>query len=90
MGTLHVTLRNAKREKLDDTVDLQVVAVRTNVVAARKRAPGTRQVTCEIAGGQPYIVKAFPTRHRAVAHTLLMPFDGPATVELFCPSIPSG
>jgi hypothetical protein len=88
LGTLHVTVRNAKREKLDDTVDLQVVAVRTNVVVARKRARGTQHITFEVGGGQPYIVKAFPTRHRPVGHILLMPFDGSATAELFCPIDP--
>jgi hypothetical protein len=88
VGALYVTLRNARREKLDDSVDLHIVAVRTNVVVARKRARGTHRLVFEIDGGQPYLVKAFPSRHRAVGQIILMPFDGSATAELFCPLDP--
>jgi hypothetical protein len=88
VGALYVTLRNARREKLDDNVDLHILAVRTNVVVARKRARGTHRFVFEIDGGQPYLVKAFPSRHRAVGQIILMPFDGSATAELFCPLDP--
>ena len=88
MGVLHVKLRNAKRERLDDSVDLQVVSVRTNMVAGRKRGRATQQVTFELAGGQPYIVKAFPSRHRPVGRIILMPIEGSATAELYCPLDP--
>jgi hypothetical protein len=88
VGALYVTLRNAKREKLNDTVDLHIVAVRTNTLIARKRADGAHRVMFDVSAGQPYFVKAFPSRHRPVGQIVLMPFDGSATVELFCPLDP--
>jgi len=88
VGVLLVKLRNAKRERLDDSVDLQVVSVRTNILAGRKRTRATQQVTFELAGGQPYIVKAFPSRHRPVGRIVLMPIEGSATAELYCPLDP--
>ena len=88
MGALHVKLRNARRERLDDSVDLQVVSLRTNTMAGSKRALGTQRVSFELLGGQSYLVKAFPARHRPVGQMVLMPFDGPATAELFCPLDP--
>lgn len=87
MGALQVKLRNARRERLDDTVDLHVVSVRTNILAARKRTRAT-QVIFNLAGGQPYIVKAFPSRHRPVGRMVLMPIEGSVTAELYCPIDP--
>jgi hypothetical protein len=88
LGALHVKLGNAKRERLDDTVDLQVVSVRTNTMAGSVRVRGTQRVTFEVAGGQPYIVKGFPSRHRPVGQVILMPVEGSATLELFFPLDP--
>lgn len=89
MGLLHVKLRNAKRDPLDDETEVQVLALRTNRLVASKRLPkGSSRVTFDVGAGQPYSVRAFPSRHRPVGHIVLMPFDGPATAELFCPINP--
>jgi hypothetical protein len=88
LGTLFVKFSNAKRKKLDDQIDVQVVAVRTNTVSASKRARGTQRVSFALTGGQGYMVRAFPRRHRPVGQMVLMPLDGPATVELVFPIHP--
>ena len=88
MGALTVKLRNARREQLDDRVELQVVSIRTNTVAGYEVVPGSQNVKFDLLGGHGYLVKVFPDRHRPVGQLVLMPFDGPATVELFCPLDP--
>ena len=88
MGALHVKLRNAKRERLDDSVDLQVVSIRYEHGGRLKTRAGNpaRHVRAPWRAGLS--VKAFPARHRPVGQMVLMPFDGPATAELFCPLDP--
>ena len=89
MGKLRVRLRNAKRERLIDAVDLHILSMRANtLVASVQLSRGTSQAVVDILNGQPYIVKAFPSRHRAVGQHVLMPVAGDAVVELFCPIDP--
>jgi hypothetical protein len=89
VGKLRVRLRNAKRERLIDAVDLHILSMRANtLVASVQLSRGTSQAVVELLNGQPYIVKAFPSRHRAVGQHVLMPVAGDAVVELFCPIDP--
>jgi hypothetical protein len=84
-----VRLRNAKRERLNDSVDVQIVSMRANTLAARKRlSPKISQLTADLLNGQVYIVKAFPSRHRPVGQIVMMPVNGDATADLFCPIDP--
>ena len=90
MATLKVSVRNAKRQPLDDRMDVVVVAARTDAMVGRVLdVPGRAAVKFEnLADGQPYIVKVFPVRHRAVAQFALPMGDKPLAVNLYCPIDP--
>ena len=90
MAKLHVRLRNAKREPLDDRADVRVTAHATNALVREVRNhPGTRALRFDdLTGGQAYLVQAFPVRHRPVGHFVVVPEGKPASIELFCPLHP--
>src|SRR5688500_15261063 len=90
MATLKVRVWNAKRQPLDDRMDVVVVAARTDATVGRVLdVPGRVAVKFEnLADGQPYIVRVFPVRHRAVAQFALPVGDKPLAVNLYCPIHP--
>jgi hypothetical protein len=90
LATLKIRVCNAKREPLDDRMDVRLVSARTD--ATVKQALDVRgAATVKFEGliaGEPYIVRVFPVRHRPVAQ-FAIPRDGDAqTMTLFSPIHP--
>lgn len=91
MASLSIRLLNAAREALDDDVDIMVSAVRTNVeVARQKNFDGRKKLRINgLTANQPYLVRAFPMRHRPVGQFVnALPGPKVQEVELFCPADP--
>jgi len=90
MASLIVRIQNASRQPLDDTVDVHVVSVQTDVTAGRVLgAQGNVDIRVDGLGdGQPYLVKVFPVRHRPVGQFVIPNGDGPAVLQLATPIDP--
>lgn len=91
MASLAVRLSGAARQPLEDTVDVTVTAVRTNVEVVRQRdIDGRKKMRITgLTGLEPYLVRAFPMRHRPVGQFVIAPGGNKAAdVELFCPVDP--
>jgi hypothetical protein len=90
MGTLAVRVCNAKRQPIDDRMDVRVVSASTDATVGEVRdAPGNATVKFErLADGQPVIVRVFPKRHRAVQQFAIPQGNTPVDVQLFCPLHP--
>lgn len=92
MASLTLRMLNAQRQPLDDQVDVDVVAVRTNATAWQKRGTSGKtkiQVT-GLTAGAPYSIRVFPVRHRPVGQFALASQNDqrPTVVELYCPVHP--
>lgn len=91
MGAVLVRVANARREPLDDRIDIQVVSTRSDTtVAAVSDVPGSKAVKVTgLVERQPYLVKVFPTRHRPVAQFVFAGTDKrPSEVQLHAPLHP--
>jgi hypothetical protein len=90
MSELQIRFRNAKRQPLNDTLDVRVSAQATNhqVAAARGLNGKSRFVVPDVNPGQHYVVTAFPHRHRPVGHFVQIPLGGPATLDMHFPLHP--
>jgi hypothetical protein len=90
MGTLAVRVCNAKRQPIDDRMDVRIVSARTDATVGQALdAPGNATVRFErLADGQPVIVRVFPKRHRAVQQFAIPQGETPVEVQLFCPLHP--
>lgn len=91
MGAILVRVGNANRQPLNDRMDVQILSVRTDAVAAVANdvAGDTPIKFTQLIEGQPYAVRVFPSRHRPVAQFVMAgPDDRPATVELHSPIHP--
>jgi hypothetical protein len=90
MGSLIVRIQNARRQPLDDVVDVHVVSVQTDVTASR--VLGVRgNVDIRVDGlrdGQPYLVKVFPARHRPVGQFVIPNGADPAVLQIPTPIDP--
>jgi len=91
MGVLIVRIGNARRQPLDDLVDVHVVSVRTDSTVRRVlAAPGNIDIRFEgLNDGQPYLVKVFPTRHRPVAQFAMPLSAAPVLVQFYTPLDPA-
>lgn len=91
MSDLHLRFRNAKRQPLDDTLDVRVVLPATNqlVTVTRDVKGRTRLVVPDVLPGQHYVVTGFPHRHRPVANFVQIPVGGgPGRLEMYFPLHP--
>jgi hypothetical protein len=91
MGGVDIRFFNASREPLEDELDVTVTAVRTNTEVRRFRAADGRKKlrAPDLNPHEPYMVRAFPVRHRPVGGFVIgPPGDKPALLELFCPVDP--
>src|SRR6478609_3891791 len=91
MASLAVRLFDAARQPLADTVDVIVTAVKTNDEVARQRdLDGRKKLRVNgLAANAPYLVRAFPMRHRPVAQFVIAPAGEKAEeIALFCPVDP--
>jgi hypothetical protein len=91
MGGVDVRFFNSSREPLEDELDVTVTAVRTNTEVRRVRsADGRKKLRAvDLNAHEPYMVRAFPVRHRPVGGFVIgPPGDKPAQLELFCPVDP--
>ena len=90
MSELQIRFRNARREPLDDTLDVRVVAQATNRLVGFKRGVSGRSrfVVPDLNPGQHYVVSGFPHRHRPVGHIVQVPIDGPAKLDMHFPLHP--
>jgi hypothetical protein len=90
MSEIRIRLQDVYGKPLDDTVDLVVVAHRTGRAAARVTGkPGTRVIRVpDLAPGEVYLVKVFPSRHRAVVHFVHTGAGARTELELVCPADP--
>jgi hypothetical protein len=90
MSALIVRVCNALQQPLKDQMDVKVVSVRTDAtVRSVSNVPGDRDVRVEgLIPGQPYIVKVFPTRHRAVGQFAIPRESGDSVVQLYAPLDP--
>lgn len=91
MGSIVVRVGNAMRQPLDDQMDVSVVSTRTDTtVGTASNVAGTSAVRFErLTEGQPYVIKVFPMRHRAVAQFAFPgPDENPAAVHLYTPLHP--
>lgn len=91
MSTLNIRILNAGRTPLDDTVDVDVTLMRTNEQKARVRNhSGRKKLTVkDLAGGETYLLKVFPMRHRPVGRFVMAPPGAkPLTVDVVCPVHP--
>ena len=91
MGVLIVRIGNARRQPLDDLVDVHVVSVRTDSTVRRVlAAPGNIDIRFEgLNDGQPYLVKVFPARHRPVGQFVMPTSAAPALVQFYTPLDPT-
>jgi len=91
MSVLLVRIGNARRQPLDDLVDVHVVSVRTDSTVRRVlAAPGNIDIRFEgLNDGQPYLVKVFPTRHRPVAQFAMPLSAAPVLVQFYTPLDPA-
>jgi hypothetical protein len=90
MAVLTVRVCNAKRQPLDDKMDVHVVSAQTDsTVGVARGVSGRAAVKFEkLDEGRPYLVKVFPMRHRPVAQfVVIRPGESP-TVQLFAPVDP--
>ena len=90
MSELQIRFRNAKRQPLNDTLDVRVAAQATNrqVAAARGLNGRSRFVVPDVNPGQHYVVTALPHRHRPVGQFVQVPIDGPAKLDMHFPLHP--
>jgi hypothetical protein len=90
MSELQIRFRNARREPLDDTLDVRVVAQATNRLVGFKRGVSGRSrfVLPDVNAGQHYVVSGFPHRHRPVGHIVQVPIGRPAKLDMHFPLHP--
>jgi hypothetical protein len=90
MSELHVRFLNAKRQPLDDVLDVRVVSQATNVMVGSGRGVKGRSrfVVKDVLPGQHYVVTAFPHRHRPVGGFVQIPQNGPGKLSLHFPLHP--
>src|SRR5258705_13224234 len=91
MATLLIRLLNASRVPLDDRVDVIVSAVGTGIELARKRDhDGSKSLRVSgLSANDPYLVQAFPMRHRPVGQSVVgLAGANAAEAELYCPADP--
>ncbi len=90
MSELQISFRNARREPLEDMLDVRVVAQGTNQLVASVRGlkGKSRLLVPDVHPGQHYVVTAFPSRHRPVGHMVQIPLGGPGKVEMHFPLHP--
>lgn len=90
MSELVVRLRDVYRKPLADTVDVTVTAHRTGrLVGQATDKPGTATIRIpDLVPTEVYVVRAFPSRHRAVGQFVQMGGKARTEVELICPADP--
>jgi hypothetical protein len=91
MGAILVRVGNASRKPLDDLMDIQVVATRTDaIVASMSGVAGNKSVKVNgLVEREPYLVKVFPMRHRPVAQFAFAGTNAkPTAVQLYAPIHP--
>ena len=91
MAVVDIRFFNASREPLEDELDVTITAVRTNTEVRRVRSvDGKKKLRAvDLNAHEPYMVRAFPVRHRPVGGFVIgPPGDKPEQLELFCPVDP--
>lgn len=90
MGALTIRVGNARRQPLNDVMDVHIVRVRSDATIQRVTGvPGDREVRVEgLTDHEPYLVKVFPARHRPVAQFALTRPGDPLVVQLYAPLDP--
>jgi hypothetical protein len=90
MSDLHIHFRDARRQPLNDSLDVRVVESATNVLKGSKRNVSGRKVLVikGLLPGQPYVITALPKRYRPVGQIVMMPPQGKADVHLHFPLHP--
>lgn len=91
MATIIVRVGNANRLPLEERMDVHLVNVSTDAtVKVVSDVPGNAKVKFDgLIERQPYVVKAFPRRHRPVAEIALAGSDDrPTEVQLYAPLHP--
>lgn len=90
MSDLSIRLFDAYRKPLDDTADVVVSFPKSGAIVRQKNdhaATKTLRMT-GMSPGDPYLVRAFPMRHRPVQQFVMAPPEGSRAVEMFCPVDP--
>jgi hypothetical protein len=85
-----IRLLSVYRRPLEDTADVIVSSPQSGTVVRQKKdhaATKTLRMT-NFDPGVPYLVGAFPMRHRPVQQFVMAPQDGTKTIELSCPVDP--
>ncbi len=90
MASLIVRVGDAMRRPLPDTMDVHILAARTNTtVRVARGVPGHDDILFEdLPDGQPYVVQVFPMRHRPVAQFAMPGPGSPAVAQLYAPLDP--
>jgi hypothetical protein len=91
MAALSIRFSDASRSPLPDRVDVTVTRVRTNADVVRRRdVEGRKKLRVTgLTPLEPYLVRAFPVRHRPVGQFVIAPAgDKAEDVQLFCPVDP--
>ena len=90
MSALVIKVCDARREPLADTIDVHVVSSRNDTIVARVlNVSGTRDV--RVAGlnaGEPYLVKVFPARYRAVGYFVILQHGRDTALQVYAPLDP--
>jgi len=91
MATVSIRFLNASRKPLQDNVDVIVTSMRTDNEVARRKNHNARKTlrVSALSPNEPYLVRAFPVRHRPVGQFVVAPAGEKATeVDLYCPVDP--
>ena len=91
MSDLSIRLLDVYRKPLADTADVFVSSPRTGAIVREKRSHvGTRILRVTgLDPVEPYLVRAFPMRHRAVGQFAMTKGSGTVPLELPCPVDPT-
>jgi hypothetical protein len=92
MGSLQITLKNARRMPLDDIVEVRITDNRTNTLTkvVRGRNAARPFTVAGLPDGRSFVLQVFPARHRPVGAIVVTAQGGGTTpVELFSPLDPS-
>jgi hypothetical protein len=90
VSDLSLRLLDVYGDPLADAADVIVSAPRTGAIVRRKKDHAARR-TLRLAGldpGEPYLLRAFPVRHRPVQRFVRAPAEGSLPVDMVCPVDP--
>jgi hypothetical protein len=88
VSELVIRVRDVYRKPLGDRVDVTVTAHRTGrLVGQAADKPGTATIRVpDLVPTEVYVVRVFPSRHRAVGHFIQMSGKPKRDVEIICPA----